>query len=90
MLLFQWHKLKTLNLIIHLFDENSHESILVYDKSLISAKPLRISFNKVDGVITVYDGTKYLVIFGDEKYDFIYNRIKCLVDEKGYYICFFS
>ena len=27
----------------------------------ISAKPLRIRFNKVNGFIRVYDGTRYLV-----------------------------
>ena len=30
-------------------------------KTLISAKPLRIRFNKVDGLIRVYDGTRCLV-----------------------------
>ena len=38
-------------------------------------KPLRIRFNKIDGFIRIYD-TRYLVLFGSEKYDFIYNRIK--------------
>ena len=31
-------------------------------KSLIGAKLLRIRFNKVEGFIKVYDGTRYLVI----------------------------
>ena len=31
----------------------------------------------------VYDGTKYLVLFGAEKYDFIYNRIRYLVGVKS-------
>ena len=47
-------------------DEISHENDLVYDilyKTLIGAKPLHISFNKVDGLIRVYDGTRYLVFF---------------------------
>ena len=51
---------------------------MIYDvsyKSLIGAKSLRIMFEKVDGLIRDYDGTKYLVLFGLEKYDAIYERI---------------
>ena len=49
-----------------LLDQISHENDLVYDilfKTLIGAKPLHIRFNKVDGLIRVYDGTRYLVLF---------------------------
>ena len=35
-----------------LLDEISYENILVYN---ISAKPLRIRFDKIDGFIRVYD-----------------------------------
>ena len=62
-----------------LIDEKSYENILVYNiqyKRLI--KPLRITFNKIDGFIKVYDGTKYLVLFGNEKCDYIYNGIRYL------------
>ena len=51
------------------------ENILIYQilyTNLIDAKPLRIRFNKVygyNGFIRVYDGTRYLVLFGPEKYD---------------------
>ena len=48
-------------------------------KSLISAKPLHISFNKVNRFIGVYDGTRYLVLFGHEKHDAIYNRMRDLI-----------
>ena len=51
-------------------DENSYESILVYDilyKTLIGAKPLRIRLNKTDGFIRVYYETRYLVLFALEK-----------------------
>ena len=50
-----------------LTDEKSHENILIYDisyKTLITPKPLGISFNQIDGV---YDGTRYLVLFRPEK-----------------------
>ena len=40
-------------------------------KTLIGAKPLCIRFDKINGFISVYDGTKYLVLFGVEKYDLI-------------------
>ena len=63
-------------------DEKSYGSILVYNisyKTLFSAKPLRIRFDKVDGFIIAYDGTRYLVLFGSEKYNLIYNRIRCLI-----------
>ena len=39
-------------------------------KTLTGAKPFRIRFNKVDGFIRIYDGTRYLVLLGGEKYDF--------------------
>ena len=52
-------------------------------KTLISAKPLHVRFNKVDGFIRVYDGTRYLVLFGAEKYDSIYNRIRYLIGIKN-------
>ena len=47
--------------------KKSNRDILVYEpsyKTLIGAKSLRMRFNKVDGFIRVYDGTRYLVLFG--------------------------
>ena len=55
-----------------LLDEKSYVNILVYNisyKILISPKPLLIRFDKVDGFIRVYDGTRHLVLFGLRKYD---------------------
>ena len=46
---------------------------------MITAKHLRIRFDKIDGFVRVYDGSRYLVLFGPEKYDLIYKRIRCLV-----------
>ena len=46
-----------------LIDEKPFENILVYNishKTLISAKPLRIRFDKISGFIRVYDATRYL------------------------------
>ena len=43
---------------------------------------MRISFGKVVGFIRVYDRTIYLVLFGPEKYDTIYNTIRYLICQK--------
>ena len=66
-----------------LLNRKSYENILVFDisyKSLVGVKLFHIRFDKVDGFIRVYDGNRYLVLFGPEKYDVIYYRIryKCL------------
>ena len=69
-------KIEDFNVDNILIDENL--SKIVYNisyKTLIYVKPLCIRFNKIDGFIRIYD-TRYLVLFGREKYDFIYNRIK--------------
>ena len=47
-----------------LLDEKPYENILVYNisyKTLIGAKLLNIRFDKVDGFIKIFDGTRYLV-----------------------------
>ena len=66
------------NILMH---EKWCENILVYNilyKTLI-VNPLRITFCKIDWFIRVYDRTRYLVLFGSEKYDFIYNKIRYLI-----------
>ena len=50
---------------------------------MISAKHLHIKFDKIDGFIRVYDGTRYLVLFGSERYAFIYYRIRYLIGIKS-------
>ena len=67
-----------------LVDEKFYENILVYNilhKNLIF-KPLQIRFDKIDGFIRVYDGTRYLALLGSEKYDSIYNKIRYLISVK--------
>ena len=44
---------------------------------------LTFRFDKIDGFIRVYDGTRYLVLFGTEKHDFIYNRITYFIVVKS-------
>ena len=51
-------------------------------KTLIVTKLLCIRFDKTDGFNRVYDSTRYLVLFGDEKYYLIYNRIRYLKEVK--------
>ena len=57
------------NVLLH---KKSFGNILIYDisnKTLIGGKILRVKYDKVDGFVRVYDGTRYLVLFGPEKYD---------------------
>ena len=66
--------------------KNHSNNILVYNisyKSSIGAKPLHISFNKVDRFIRVFDGTRYLILFGPEIYDAIINSIRYLIGVKS-------
>ena len=51
--------------------------------TLIGAEPLRIRFDKIDGFIRVYDGTRYLVLFGFENYGAIYDKIRYLISQKS-------
>ena len=58
---------------------------MIYDiayKNLIDPKPLRIRFFKIDRIIRICDGTRYLTLFGSEKYEAIYNRIRYLIRQK--------
>ena len=77
--------LKILILIIFYWMKNSIKKMvqIISYKTLIGAKPLRISFVKVDGFIIVYDGIRYLVLFGLENYDAIYNKIRYLIGVKS-------
>ena len=60
--------------------KNHTKNILVYyisyHKTLIDIKSLRIRFDKENGFIRDYDGTRYLVLFSPGKYNAIYNRIR--------------
>ena len=69
-----------------LMDKKSHENILIYSNSyntFSGTKPFRIRFEKIDGFIRIYDGTRYLTFFGSEKYDDIYDRIRYLISLKS-------
>ena len=51
--------------------------------TLIDSKTLIIGFDKIDAIIKVYDGIRYLVLFGPEKYGAIYNRIWYLISQES-------
>ena len=51
-------------------------------KTLIGSKPLHIRFNKIDGIIRIHDGTRYLTLFCTKQYDAIYDRIRYLISIK--------
>ena len=44
---------------------------------------MRISFEKIDGFFRIYDGTRFLTLFGYEKYDAICNSIRYLISING-------
>ena len=59
---------------------------MIYDvsyKALIGLKPLRIRFNKMDRIIRIYDGARYLTLSDTKKYGAIYDRIRCLISLKS-------
>ena len=59
---------------------------MIYDisyKTLIGSKPLHIRFDEIDGFIRIYDGGRYLTMFGSEKYDATYDRIRYLISLKS-------
>ena len=49
---------------------------------MIAAKPLWIRFDKIDGFISIFERTRYLVLILSETYDIIDSRIRYLVWEK--------
>ena len=54
-----------------MIDEKLQENIWCMTFTLIGSKCLRIRFDKIDGFIRIYDGTRYLTLFGTKKYDAI-------------------
>ena len=63
-------KIEDFNFDDILVNGKSHENILIYDisrKNLICGKTLCMRFYKKNWFIRVYDGTKYLTLFGSEK-----------------------
>ena len=60
---------------------DSDFDILIYDisyKTFMDVKPLYIRFDKINEFIKTYDGSRYLVLFGPERYNAIYDKIRYL------------
>ena len=79
-------KLEDFDLDNILIDKKSYKNIMIYDisyKTLIDSKSLHIRFDQMGGFIRTYDGTRYLTLFGSEKYETIYERIRYLISLKS-------
>ena len=57
---------------------NLYSYIYIYKKIRFRLDSFPIWFDKIGEFNRIYDGTRYLVIFRSEKYDFIYDRIRYL------------
>ena len=55
------------NRAYYYFDDILKSEDFDVDKTLIGSKSLRIRFDKIDGFIRIYGGTRYLTLFGSEK-----------------------
>ena len=58
------------------------KSYILYE-TLSEVQAFRIRIDKIDGFIRTYDGIRYLVLLGPEKYNVIYNIIKYLMSLKS-------
>ena len=66
--------------------KEKYKTILIYEisyKTLTDVKPLRISFDKIDGFIKIHDGIIYSVLFDRSWYGKIFYRNKYLIREKS-------
>ena len=85
-------KVTDINVDNILLDQKSYENILVYNilyKKFMDEKPLRIRFDKVDGIIKIYDGIRYLELSNpcNEVYYRINSRIhNAIFDSNNYLI----
>ena len=75
--------IKDIDLDNILLDERSYQNILIYDvayKTAYDAKTLHNIFDKEDGYIREYVGTKYVALFdSDEKIERYFDRIRYLI-----------
>ena len=53
-------------------------------------RPLNIRFDKINGFIRLYFGTRYLTLLGPENYDAIYDGIGYLISLKSWITYIFS
>ena len=55
-------EVKDINIDNFLLDKRSYKNILIY-KKLMDEKPLRVIFYKVDRIIKIHDGIRYLELW---------------------------
>ena len=71
-----------------LLDKKSYENILIYGiscKMFMGVKPSFIKFDEGYGVSKMYDGTRYLELFGSWFYHRIFDRTNDLICGKSNY-----
>ena len=71
--------------------KNHMKSILIYNishKTLIGSRPLQIRFDKIDAIVTIYDGTRYLTLFGTKKWQYLRQNSMSYKSNKQYHIYF--
>ena len=56
---------------------------MTFHTNSIGSKPLSIMFDEIDGLIKIYDGIRYLELFGHLWYDEIYDRIRYRINKKS-------
>ena len=56
---------------------------MTFRKNFNDSKPLRIIFDKIDESIRIYDGARYLTLFGSEEYESIYDKIRLFTSLKS-------
>ena len=78
-----------------LLDKKSYENVLVDNilyKKFMDTKPLRIKFNKVEGLIKIYNEIRYLELFNlygaitariNFRYNAIFDKINYLISKKS-------
>ena len=62
-----------------------YQNVWIYDfshKNFMGLISLLIRFDKINGLIGIYDGIRYLVSLGRSWYDEICDKIKYLISEK--------
>ena len=84
MLFFRWCEIKIGNFNFDpvLLAEKLQWNILVHEisyKTLIGVKRLCLSFDEADRFIRICYGTRYIVVFGGEKFFFINSRFIYLI-----------